>query len=109
MYVYYSKEPLCFLSYLRFLENSWFVLLYCICIPVLQFENGLCNGHGNEEAFPLPKLHNQHPDRKIPHEGAVPSTPPPSSLTSEAKEPRSPHTPGSSRVSRLAAIYKGTK
>lgn len=72
------------------------------------FENGLCNGHGNEEVFPLPKLHNQHSDRKVHHEGALPSTPPPSSLTSETKEPKSPHTPGSSRVSRLAAIYKAS-
>ena len=74
-------------------------------ISTYQYENGLCNGHGNEEAFPLPKLHQQQ-ERKHPPEGSVPNTPP-RSITPAAREPKSPNIGGSSRVSRLAAIYKG--
>lgn len=70
------------------------------------YENGLCNGHGNEEVFPLPKLH-QHQERKPTSEGSVPNTPP-RSVTPSAREPRSPNISGNSRVSRLAAIYKAS-
>lgn len=70
-------------------------------------ENGLCNGHGSEEIFPLPKLH-QNVDANVPSEDVMVSAPP-SCIVPGSKEGGSSQVSGSNRVSRLAAMYKGMK
>lgn len=72
---------------------------------ILQFENGLCNGHGSEELFQMPKLH-QNVDAGICTEDVLVSASP-SCIVPGSKEDGSSHVSGSNRVSRLAAMYKG--